>query len=127
VRRFVGAFVHFVVRFLYFVCVLGGKSSLPFMRLNQFPIDKDAILLRPKTGEKQFSLFLDHNLVAFLLADRKLISLRQAEREHPKILHRGLAIDEDLQMAHELVERKIDPVRFVDSDIETELHLVCDP
>jgi hypothetical protein len=92
------------------------------MRLHKLPIYKDSVLLRAEAGEKELSLFLNHNVMPFLLADGKFIALREAQRDHSKVLHRGLSINQNLQMAHELVKRKIDPMLFVDSDVETKLH-----
>src|SRR5262245_52033725 len=83
-----------------------------FMRLHQLPVDKDAILLWTEACEKEFSLFLNNDGVFFLGADREFVTFGQADGEHAKVLDGGLPVDANFQIAHELVEREIDPVLF---------------
>jgi hypothetical protein len=57
-----------------------------------------------------------------LRPDGELVSLGQTEREHAKVLHYGLTVDPDFQVADELIEREVDLMLLRNADPKTELH-----
>ena len=85
-------------------------------------IDEDAISLGLDPGKQELSLLLDGDVMFFGHAHDKIVSLGEARRDRPDFLDDRQAIDFDFQASPELVEREIDPVRFSDSNHETELH-----
>ena len=95
------------------------------MGLNHLPVDKDAVLLWTEACEKELSFLFDDDVVLFADTDREFVTLGEAEGNHAKVLHRRLSIDENCQVAHELIEREINPVLFIDADHEAELHIRC--
>ena len=103
-----------------------GEFQFPpsgtFVGLNQLPIDKDAILLRTEACQKKLSLLLDDHGVLLLHADRKFVAFGEAEREHAKVLYCRLAVNQNVDISDKLVEREIDPMLFVNANIEAELH-----
>src|SRR5204863_7738622 len=103
-------------------CVPRSRRLLPSVGLRQSAVDEDAILLWSQSGEKQFPLLFDHDLVSFLIAYGELVSLRQAEREHPKVFHHRLTIDANLQVADHLIEREINLLLFAGADYEAARH-----
>jgi hypothetical protein len=92
------------------------------MSLHELAVYKHSILLRSKTGEKQFSFLLNSDLVLLRCADGEFITLGQFEREHTKVFHQRLAVNPDFEIADELIEREVDLMLLLDSDEKTEFH-----
>lgn len=55
------------------------SELLPFVGLNQLPIDKDTILLRAEACQKKLSLLLDDHGVLLCDTDRKFVAFGEAE------------------------------------------------
>ena len=96
---------------------------LTFVGLHELTVNKDAILHRPQTREKQFAFLLDRDVMFLVDADHQIVAFGKTQRCNPKIADGGLPVDFDFQGADELVEGKIDAMLFVDANGETKLHL----
>src|ERR1044072_1100966 len=96
--------------------------SLSLIRLHQLAINEDAVPHRPQAGKEELAFLLNDNVVLFVDADRQFVTLRKPKRQHAKVLYHRLAIDTNLQVADELIEREIDLMLLVDADHEAELH-----
>jgi hypothetical protein len=103
--------------------------QLTLVGLSKLAVDEDAVSLGPKSRQEKFSLLLNSYLMNLPRADGKLVSLGKPERKHTKVLHQRLAVNPDLQIAGELIERKVDLVWLLGADAKAELHrllLICD-
>jgi len=100
----------------------GVVRSRPFVGLSQLAVDEDPVSLRPKSREKKFSLLLNSYLMNLPRADGKLVSLGKPQRKHAKVLYQRLAVNPDLQIAGELIEREVDLVWLLYADAKAELH-----
>ena len=94
----------------------------PLVGLHQMPVDEDAVDLRLNPGQQKLSLFLDRDVMFFRHADDKVVPLGEAHRKHANFVYHRQPVNLDFQTAVELIERKVDPVRFSDANHETELH-----
>ena len=92
------------------------------MGLHELAVYEHSVLLGPQSREKQFSLLLNGNLVLFRCADREFVTLGEFEREHTKVFHQRLAVNPDLQIADELIEREVDLMLLINTDKKAELH-----
>src|SRR5262245_19168458 len=95
---------------------------MPLVGLDQLPVDEDAILLGAHACQEKFALLFNDDVVPLIDADLEFIAFGQTDRKHAKVFNHLLTIDANLQIAHELVKRKIDLMRPVDTHHETELH-----
>lgn len=57
-----------------------------------------------------------------LHAHRKLIPFGELQRKQTKVFHQPLAINPDLQIADDLIEREIDLVLLLNANGKAELH-----
>lgn len=103
--------------------LITAHSSLPLVRLHQVSIDEDAVSHRPQAGEEELAFLFDGNVVLLVNADCQFVALGETQRQHPKVFDGRLAIDPNLQVADELIEREIDLMLFLDADHEAELHV----
>lgn len=104
-----------------------GLELIAALLVNQLTIYEHAICLRSGSGDEQWTLLLNHNLVLLVVADDKLMAslsgkAKMRRGRKPTLLCHPFTINKDLHRAGEPISGKLNPRLFIVTDFKCKSH-----